>query len=262
MKPPRATVEVQRQMLQELAAPGFLGSRLGHQFVEQVQAYIAPRLVGIAREWGSYPIGFDEMVNLVIIFAVDLDANRRQKCIDASSPWGYFSIIAGKSLYKEWGHRGTSLELLEWYEPVSTILGPGEEDPRVLDEIRIPKLAQRASKLLLCRTPAAFRADVDGLIEWLAWHPVQRLSYEIEDRKQAAAEFPALAGKPIQLVMNVLVGGRPVRPKTSLFAALGQDPDFQVAQAPTIARALMNYRRSMSAEAARLTTRELEGVTA
>ena len=245
-------------MLQELTTPGFLGTRLGHRFIEQVQAHIAPRLLTIAREWGSYPIGFDEMVNLVLIFAVDLDKRRRQKCVDAESPWGYFSLMAGQSLHREWGHRATSLEVLDGFEPASTILGPGEEDPRVLDEVRIPQLARRASDILLCRTPPVFRGDVDGLVEWLAWHPVRRLSYEIQDRQKAAAEFPALAGKPVQLVMNVLVGGRPVRPKTSLFAALQQDPAFRPSQAPTIARALVNYRKSMGVEAARRSAELIE----
>lgn len=246
MKPARADLQTQRDMLASATRPGFFSSPAGLAFIEQVRHYLAPRLVKMSRSWGSYPIEFDEMVNLVLMAAVDLPEWKRHNCVYAESPWAYFSRCAEEWLWKEWGHRGTSLECMTWFNPPSNIVGPGEEDPRVEDERVMAGLARRVSAILLTRTPPHLHADVAALVEWLAWHPIQRLTYESQDRKEAAKEFPGLTSHEIRAVMNIVVGGRPVRERTSLFAMVALDPDFEPSTVPTIARALMHYRKAMS----------------
>ncbi len=228
-------------MLGQLAeSPGFLGSLDGHTFIRQLEMHLVPSMISMARRMGLQGswVHTHDVVNSVIVGLCEQDGRvARRIAHDALDPWDYLATCAAGWVRALWGTRGIPLDSQEFVVPFES----AEES----DLTPIKEVACLTYALLAPHTEVRLRRPLLPLLHWLASNPPQRISHELSDRVFAASRFNDFTHGQIAAAANISWGSRPRRRETSLMAAILINPEFQPADSPSHARALLNYRRAM-----------------
>lgn len=231
----------QRVAMSTLTEPGFLMSPEGAAFLEQLDVFFAPGICGMAKRMG-YPMEPGDVQNSIITHLLSNDGEVAKYASVADEPWAYLGRCAIEWARREWGHRGTRLEVAE-YLPVASPTSD-ESNYTALDEV-----VALTYEVLVPRTPEHLHGDLLELLGWLAANPIQRLSYEAEERMAAHRFCPRMTIDQVTAVMNIAWGGRPRQKETSLMGAFLLDSTFRPSGSPSHARALTTYKNAIRAGA-------------
>lgn len=221
--------------------PGFLSTAEGFAFIEQLQTFHAPQMVGLSRRMG-FSIDEDEVVNTVIENLLGNEGRVAGYAAAAEEePWGYLAVCLHGWVRKLWGRRGASLDVLEFMpEPYRA---EPDDSYTPLDEV-----VARTYELIAPLTNERLHRDLFLLLGWLAANPPQRKSYEMFEAKAAHRFCPSFTIGQVTAVMNISYGGRPRNAETSIMGAFLIDPNFTISEGSTQAVALETYKRRMIAE--------------
>lgn len=231
----------QRAAMATFTEPGFLDTPEGAAFLEQLDVFFSPGICGMARREG-YPMEHGDVRNSIITHLLANDGEVAQYAAVADEPWAYLGRCAIGWARREWGHRGTRLEVAESLHVPS----PSAESSPYTDLDEVVALTYEA---LVPRTPSELHGDLLELLGWLAANPLQRLSYETEERVAAHRHCPRMTIEQVTAVMNIAWGGRPRQAQTSLMGAYLLDASFRPSDSPSHARALTYYKNAMRAGA-------------
>lgn len=237
----------QREAMVALAAdPRFLSTAEGAAFLEQLSVKFAPVLMKYASEAG-FRMERDEIVNLIVTNLLSLrwkDQPLAAKVATVESPWGYIFESAKNWCARERGVRswsGIDIELVP-----QTASEPDQSLTPIQEVIEL------TFSELAVRTDPQLHEELLQLLNWLALNPLQRLSYEREEKIAAQQVAPSFSAEQISAVMNICWGGRPRQAQTSLMGQYLLDPTFKPSTSPSHARALSFYKNAMRAGAASL----------
>lgn len=230
----------QRMAFTALAdSPEFLKTAEGAALIEQIRHRTARMIVWEAREM-DFVLEVDDVVNGAILLLTEQDGRISRYIASADGePWGYFYTCLKGWARQQWGHRGSSLELLEDVIPAGS---PEDHDYTPLEEV-----VRLTFETLSPHTPEALHAELLELVRWLAANPPQRLSYETGDKVAAHRFAPSFTIVQVAAVMNIAWGGRPRQADTSLFGQFLLDDFFRPSESPTHARALTYFKKQMRA---------------
>lgn len=230
----------QREALTALTEPGFLESAEGAAFLEQLEVFFAPSTIASARKM-DYALEPGDVVHMLIVRLLEDDGRIAGYAATADEPWSYIGgCLARDWAWREWGVRGTSLDILEFMPPSAT----AEEDLTPLSEV-----VELAYGVLSPFTPQELHGDLRDLLGWLAANPLQRISYEAEAKRAAHRHCPEFTIDQVAAVMNIAWGGRPRQAETSIFGGFLRDPRFRPSDSPTHMRALIYFKNAMRAGA-------------
>ncbi len=230
----------QRMAFTALAdSPDFLNTAEGAALIEQIRHRSANMIVWEAREM-DFALEPDDVVNGAILLLTEQDGRISRYIASADGePWGYFYTCLKGWARQQWGHRGSSLEVLEDVVPAG---GKPDDDLTPLEEV-----VRLTFEALSPHTPERLHSELLELLRWLAANPPQRLSYETGDKVAAHRFAPAFSIMQVTAVMNIAWGGRPRQADTSLFGQYLLDDFFRPSESPTHARALTYFKKQMRA---------------
>lgn len=230
-----------RAALTELARSlRYLSSEEGAVFVHQLEHHLVPSMINRARRVGIEGswLHKHDVVNSVLLGLCEQDGRVARHIADAAQePWGYLAKCSAGWVHALWGSRDTSIESPAFIE--------SDREPEEGHLTGVQEVVQLTYALLAPHTEARLRGQLLPLLQWLAINPPQRISHELSDRSAAAARFADFSPDQIAVVANISWGSRPRRRETSIMAAFLVNPDFLLADSPSHARALLNYRRAM-----------------
>lgn len=238
---PRAEVDVaeQRRLLAELVKPGFMATQAAQEFIGRLRTDFGGMAVARSRRMG-YWLETEEVVNLLVVKLLEDDGAMARRVSCAVNPWAYLSTCLTGWLQHEWGVRATPLETLTPFLP-SREMRPGSDD---LTELSVA--IDLTCTVLDSRTPQQLTADVHELVKFFAHNPVQRKSYDQDERDQASQLCPALSLSQIVAVKNISWGSRPRQHQTSILGAFLLDAAFNPENSPTHIRALRTYSHALT----------------
>lgn len=231
----------QRDALTALSEPGFLESAEGAAFLEQLEAFFAPSTIAAARKMG-YALEAGDVVSMLLVRLLENDGKIAAYAATADEPWRYIGgCLGGDWARREWGLRGTGLDMLEFNPP---------QEPSRSDLTPLGEVVDLAFETLAPLVESGLHDDLRDLLGWLAANPPQRLSYEAEAARAAHRVCPSFTIEQVIAVMNVAWGGRPRQAKTSVFGEFLVNPRFRPSDSPTHIRALTFFKNAMRAGAA------------
>lgn len=236
----------QRTALTDFADQGiaFLDTAAGASFLEQMDLFVAPKIVAYARDWG-YAIERKDVTHLIVEKYLTLMLRNPERssihyAASADIPWAYIVRSVRRWQGYERGLKGINLEVAEAL-PASEI--PGRDS----DLTNISDVVQLTFDQLAPRVKSSCHAQLFRLLSWLAANPLQRISYEGNECVAAHRQCPNFTIEQVKAVMNIAWGGRPRQAETSLMYQYLKNPHFRPAESPTHARALTYFKSEFRA---------------
>ena len=237
-----------RSALCELAGSiDFLNSAEGHCFLEGMRTRLVPRVLAEARRMGvsaDWLCGDDVLHTAIVRLCENEGRAARYAAASLGDPWAYLEQCLRDWTRQQWGTRCNPLEesLLSTHHLVEV----SQHRHTAVDTA-----ITRAFDSLKHCIGNSRREEFLELLTWLANNPPQRRSYEAVDRAAAAWRFQSFTMSEIASITNIVWGGRPRYRETSLLAAYLLDENFRPSDSPSHARALLHFKRSMSAAGVR-----------
>lgn len=237
-----------RCALRELASSiDFLNSPEGRHLLEGMRARLVPRALAEARRMGvgaEWLCGDDVLHTAIVRLCENEGRAARYAAASRGDPWVYLEQCLRDWTRQQWGTRCSPLEESSFSAAQS--IEPPQHRLTALDAA----IVRTFDSLKHCLEPSRWQ-EFRGLLTWLANNPPQRRSYEAADRAAAAWSFPGFTMAEIVSTTNIVWGGRPRYRETSLLAAYLLNEGFRPSDSPSHARALLHFKRSMSAVGAR-----------
>lgn len=236
----------QRRVLLALAdSSDFLHTAEGAAFIEQIRTFHAPVIVGMARRMGLGDRWLEEgdVVNTAIEKLRASDGRIAEYAAAADGePWAYLGKCLIVWVRQQWGTRGSSFDLASEMIPATS-----PETPDYLTNL--DEVVALTFQVLSPVTEAKLHAPLLELLGWLAANPLQRLSYEADEKVAAHRHCPEFTIAQVTAVMNISWGGRPRQSESSLMGQFLLDPSFRPSDSPSHARAVTFYKNAMRAGA-------------
>ncbi|NLA65769.1 MAG: hypothetical protein GX862_07570, partial [Leucobacter sp.] len=191
----------------------FLDTPEGFAFIEQLHTFHTRSMVKLSHSWG-WPLDKEEIVNTTIEHLCRDGGKVAELASQAADPWAYIGKCQVGWVREQWGTKAVRLDGFEEWLPAPAMYHTSEE------LTPLGEVVDASFQVLAEFTPLDLHPALLRLLGWLAANPIQRLSYEV-DEKQAMHRFcPEMTIGQVTAVMKITWGARPRQAETSTMRAL------------------------------------------